>query len=51
MMVYKQIHVELKIFHGGPKKKIKVFKSLESTMYTFEHFSKYLIHVFNIFNF
>ena len=39
MMVKKQIHVELKIFHAGPTKKIKFFKSLLNPLCTFEMFS------------
>jgi len=39
MMVQKQIHVELKIFQVGPKKKIKFFKSRLNPLCNLEHFS------------
>ena len=55
MMVQKQSHVELKIFHLGPKKKIKFFRSCLSPLCNLDHFSLHTttvdkkIHVLNFF--
>ena len=38
-MVQKHIHVEFKIFHVGPKKKIKFFKSRLNPLCILEYFS------------
>ena len=52
MMVQKQIQVELKIFHVGPKKKIKFFKFRLNPLCNLEHFSlnttKFDIYMFLI---